>query len=266
MTPEEKAILMKEIPRYIRENCYYRNGFIKSNDLWLVGWVAEEFRDRKNAMRVLINNEYGLLGNLLNKLVRDPDSSVIRFMEQVDLDVILKAIKVAGVNVIPRNELHTDPYAMRLLIKHDVKYAEQINGQLLKDNDFLLSVVESCPEILQNVFARTLEDKGFVLSLVKKNYVCLKFLPNKYLSDYQMCLEAAKQEGFSIMYFDLSLRDKDELMLAAVSSCACSHTSYHCPFDFAINPCVLESTCLDWSSFPYVIDVLALQYFHLFWH
>ena len=88
MTPEEKKLLVQEIPRYIKENCYYTDGSIKYFDLWLVGWVAAEFQDRKNAMRVLINNEYGLLGNLLNKLARSPDASITRLMERSDLEVI----------------------------------------------------------------------------------------------------------------------------------------------------------------------------------
>ena len=218
MTPEEKKLLIQEIPRYIKENCYYTDGSIKYFDLWLVGWVAAEFHDRKNAMRVLINNEYGLLGNLLNKLARSPDASIIRLMERSDLEVILKAIRAGGNAVLQRNELDTDPYAMRLLVAHDVKYAKHVKGPLLNDKAFLLSVVGSYPEILQNVFSRTLTDEEFVFSLVKKNYACLKYLPNKYHSDYRMCLEAAKQEGFSLMYFDFSLRDKDDIVLAAVSS------------------------------------------------
>ena len=157
MTPEEKRLLIQEIPKYIKENCYYTDGSIKSNDLWLVGWVAAEFHDRKNAMRVLINNEYGLLGNLLNKLARNPDASITRLMERADLEVILKAIKAAGNAVLQRNELDTDPYAMRLLVDHDVKYAKHVNGALLNDKDFLLSVVGRYPEILQNVFSRILE-------------------------------------------------------------------------------------------------------------
>ena len=62
MTTDEKNLLRKEIMKYIKENCYYSDGYIKRYDLWLVGWVANEFNDRKNAMKVLINNEYGLLG------------------------------------------------------------------------------------------------------------------------------------------------------------------------------------------------------------
>ncbi|MBQ5656918.1 MAG: DUF4116 domain-containing protein [Bacteroidaceae bacterium] len=218
VTPEEKDLLIKEIPKYIQENCYDTDGSIKSNDLWLVGWVAAEFHDRKNAMRVLINNEYGLLGNLLNKLARHPDASITHLMERADLEVILKAIKTDGNAALQRNELDTDPYAMRLLVAHDVKYARHVNGPLLSDKDFLLSVVGRYPEILQNVSARVLSDEEFVLSLVKKNYACLKFLPRKYHSDYRMCLEAAKQEGFSLMYFDFSLREKDEIVLTAVSN------------------------------------------------
>ena len=107
MTPEEKKILVQEIPRYIKENCYYTDGSIKYFDLWPVGWVAAEFQDRKNAMRVLINNEYGLLGNLLNKLARSPDASITRLMERSDLEVILKAIRAGGNAVLQRNDLDT---------------------------------------------------------------------------------------------------------------------------------------------------------------
>ena len=97
MTPEEKRILLKEIPKYIKENCYYTDGSIKYYDLWLVGWVAAEFEDRRNAAKVLISNEYGLLGNLLYKLMRDPDESITRFIERTDLEIILKALKENGI-------------------------------------------------------------------------------------------------------------------------------------------------------------------------
>lgn len=218
MTTEEKRLLLQEIPQYIKENCYYSSGSIKYYDLWLVGWVAAEFQDRKNAMRVLINNEYGLLGNLLNKLARDPDASIEDLMERLDLEVMLKAIAEMNSSVIYRNELHTDPYAMRLLVKHDVKYAKHIANNLLADKAFLLSIVSYYPDILQKSLVDLSSDEAFAFSLVKKNHICLRFLPNKYRSDYRMCLEAAKQEGFAVMHFDFSIREDDGIILAAVSS------------------------------------------------
>lgn len=218
MTTEEKEILLKEIPKYIREHCYSDDGTIKPYDLWLVGWVAAEFINRKNAMRVLISNEYGLLGNLLNKLARTPDDSITRFIERTDLEILLKAIRGTGKSVIWRNELDSDPYAMRLLVGHNAKYAEEVDRALLGSEQFLLSVVGSCPEILQKAFGRVFKDEDFVFSLVKKNHACLKYLPRKFSQDYRLCLEAARQEGFSLMYFDLSIREADEIVLAAVSN------------------------------------------------
>jgi len=106
---------------------YYTDGSIKYCDLWLVGWVAAEFEDRKNAMKVLINNEYGLLGNLLNKLARNPDGFITRFIERTDLDVMLKAIKEGGDAVLWRNDFNKDPYAMRLLIEHDRKFEKHVS-------------------------------------------------------------------------------------------------------------------------------------------
>ena len=218
MTTEEKQILLKEIPKYIKENCYYTDGSIKYYDLWLVGWVAAEFEDRRNAMKVLINNEYGLLGNLLNKLARDPDDSIYRLIERTDLEVLLKALKDGGDPVLFRNDLDEDPYAMRLLIEHDKKYAKHLGADLLNSKTFLLSVVTFYPEILQKAFNKTFSDYDFVFSLIKKNCACLKYLPRVFHSDYKLCLEAVKQEGFSLMYIDFELRDAREIVLAAVSN------------------------------------------------
>ena len=218
MTSEEKKILLKEIPKYITENCYYTNGSIKCDDLWLVGWVAAEFLDRKNAMRVLISNEYGLLGNLLNKLARDPDASITRFIEATDLNVLLKAIKEGGKSVLWQNELDSDPYAMRLLIAHDKKYVSCMDNILLYSGSFLLSIIGCCPEILKTVPPCMLQDETFVFSLVKKNYSCMQYLPRRFRTEYRLCLEAARQEGFSLMYFDIGPRGAHEIVLAAVSN------------------------------------------------
>ena len=218
MTQEEKKILLREISRYVKERCYYADGSVKHYDLWLVGWVAAEFNDRRNAMKVLIRNEYGLLGNLLNKLAREPDASITRFMDHIDLEAILKAIEGAGSHAIWKNRLDKDPYSMRLLIEHDTAYAEHVSRDLLGSRPFLLSVARRCPEILQNARRTVFEDDAFAAALVRENYICLKYLPGRFYSDYLFCLEAARQEGFSLMYIDPAIRARDEIVLAAVSN------------------------------------------------
>ena len=218
MTPEEKRILIKEIPKYIREHCYYTDGSIRYYDLWLVGWVAAEFTDRKNAMRVLINNEYGLLGNLLNKLARTPDEAIQQLIDRTDLEIILKAIEAVGTSAIWRNELDSDPHAMRLLLSHDASYEKYVTPELLCSRSFLLSAAPGCPEIIRRVHPRTFEEKEFALALVKKNAKCLKYLPYRFHSDYQLSLEAVRTEGYSLMYIDPAISAQDEIVLAAVSN------------------------------------------------
>lgn len=219
MTAEEKQMLRREIPKYIKEHCYYTDGTIKCYDLWLVGWVAAEFINPKNAMKVLIKNEYGLLGNLLHKLARTPDASITRLIERTDLDILLKAIKAAGSQrVLSRNKLSSDLYAMRLLIKHDIAYAREVDHCVLGSKPLLLAVVECCPDMLQTVSPALFRDEKFTLSLIKKNYACMKYLPHKYCNDYRFCLEAARQDGYSMMYFFPEMREHDEIVLAAVSS------------------------------------------------
>ena len=82
---------------------------------------------------------------------------------------------------------------MRLLIQRDAKYAKQINADLLSSKSFLLSVIGGYPEILRDVFARMFQDEAFVLSLIKANYVCLKYLPQRFCCDYRLCFEAARE-------------------------------------------------------------------------
>ena len=220
MTTEERKILLQEISKYIKENCYYSDGTIKYYDLWLVGGVAEEFIDRKNAMRALINNEYGLLGNLLNKLAKTPDESISRFIERADSEILNEAIDRGGKAVLMRNNLYTDSYAMRLLLASDAKYIYDIPRVLLESKEFLFSVVDFCPEIAKkvSVFSSVLKDEKFILSLVKKNYMCLEYLPQNLCQDYRFCMEAVRQNGFSMMYFDVAIRENDEIVLAAVSN------------------------------------------------
>ena len=166
MTPEEKRILLKEIPKYIKENCYYTDGSIKYYDLWLVGWVAAEFEDRRNAAKVLISNEYGLLGNLLYKLMRDPDESITRFIERTDLEIILKALKENGDPVIWRNDLDDDPYAMRLLIEHSKQHAKYLGADLL--NDKALERTERWSEGEPLVNAGPDKDMKQILTMLQK--------------------------------------------------------------------------------------------------
>lgn len=220
MTDEEKKLLLKEIPKYIRENCFYSDGTIKSYDLWLVGWVANEFKNRKNAMKVLISNEYGLLGNLLYKLARMPDESITKFIEETDSDILIRAITAAGDcgRVMWKNNLNSDPYAMKLLLKHNVKLIEEISDALLKAPDFILSVVDFYPEIVEKAFTSAFKNEDVVLSMVKKNYTCFKYLPQKFHQNYLICSEVADNEGFSLMYFDNSIREHDEIVLKAVSN------------------------------------------------
>ena len=218
MTQKEKDILLQEIPKYIQRNCYYRDGSIKCNNLWLVGWAAAEFIKPKNAMKVLINNEYGLLGNLLYKLARHPDEAVTKRIEQEDLQILLKAIDAGGERILFTNELTTDPYAMRLLIRHQRDYKEYVSTELQQSKEFLVSVAEFCPDLIKDTFPKAFDDEAFVSDLIKANYTCLKHFPGSFSRDYQFCLKSVQQEGYALMYFDFELRDSDEIMLAAVSN------------------------------------------------
>lgn len=218
MTPDEKRILRQQIVKYSKENCYDSDGSVKCYDLWLVGWVAAELSDRKTAVKALISNEYGLLGNLLYKLAKTPDEAITRLIERTDLEIILKALRIAGDEVLWRNEFDDDPYAMRLLVEHNKKYAARIERALLGSKPFLLSVATRCPELLQKALPSMLRDEDFVFSMVKQNYACMKYLPCKFRSSYELCLEAVRQEGYSLMYLDQEIRQRDDIVLAAVSN------------------------------------------------
>lgn len=166
MSPADKQLFLREMRKYIRENNYYTDGTIKIDNLWLVGWVAAEFKDRKSSMKVLISNEYGLLGNLMYKHMQDPDASITSAMERMDQKLIIEAIAKSDSRVIHRNEFDIDPYAMRLLICHDRKYAKHLTPEVRNSKEFLSSIVTVYPEILTEVSSKIINDTAFALSLI----------------------------------------------------------------------------------------------------
>lgn len=218
MDLKEKKLLYKEIDRYIQDNNYYNDGTVKTSNIWLVGWIADELSDRKDAMRILINNEYGLLGNLLYKHVLNPDSSVTAYIEEADRKFIVKAIKNNPGKTIYQNKFDGDPYAIKLLIQYDKKYAKYMDAHLAARKSFVESIIVTYPEVLNLSPKKILDDEEFILSLVKKNHLCLQCLPKKYLSDYDICLEAVKREGYSLMWLDLNIKNHDEIVLEAVKN------------------------------------------------
>ena len=103
MSPEEKRLILREMKKYIKENNYYSDGTIKTDNLWLVGWVANEFKDRKSSLKAFLSNEYGLLGNLMYKHMRDSDPAVTHAMEEMDQNLIIEAISKSNPNIISKD-------------------------------------------------------------------------------------------------------------------------------------------------------------------
>ena len=154
---------------------------------------------------------------MLLSYAQAPDSAITRLIEKTDSEVLIKAVEGRRQTVIRKNHLHVNAYAMGLLLKHDKTYLEEVSAQLCRSEKFLLSVVDFSPEIVRRIPLDILNEE-LAFALIQKNYICLKELPPKFCKDYEMCRKIARENGFSLMYFDLSVRSRDEIVLEAVSN------------------------------------------------
>jgi hypothetical protein len=81
------------------------------------------------------------------------------------------------------------------LIKQDPSNYTFINEEFKKDKEIIKHAIKGDEEILQNKVPRSiLEERSFILELVKVNGLCWRFIPQEYKSDKEIQLEAISSE------------------------------------------------------------------------
>lgn len=211
MKPDDKELLKNEINKYIRKENYDRNG-VRSASIRLVSDVVTEFEDKRQGIRLLLNNSYGLLGNLLFKYVRDRDPEISMHIKNIEGRLINEAYEKYGEQFLKKiGSWHM----LKVLLKTNTGLIEHIDWVLV-DPDLAYEIAEYCPGIMKNVVARIRRDREFTRRIVNINPNCLEYAFWSYRADREIACEAVQKNPEAIRFTDVSLRSDRELIMETV--------------------------------------------------
>ena len=211
MKYEDKELLKAEIAKYIQRENYNKDG-VRSKSVRLISDVADEFRDKREGMRLLLNNTYGLLGNLLFKYVRDGDQEINDYMEELDEKLIWDAYEKFGEEFY--NWIGTWR-VMKVILRKEPQLVDKLEWFLV-DPYIAYEIAEYCPGIMKNVVPRIRKERDFTRNMIDINPKCLEHAFWCYKADREIVYEAMRKDPEVICFTDPSLRKDKELVEMAV--------------------------------------------------
>lgn len=216
MKLEDKERLFVELKKFYKDN--YSRGNLKSPKLNLGLRLIDEFDcDKKEALKSLLKNEHGLIGNLMYKYILSPDKDVLEFIMKNDKRIITSAIKEFRRKVIWENGLSNCLNEMLWIIDINEGYIDEIGYYLIDNNDFFYEIAKKHPHLLDKLKTRKIKDRDLLLKCIFANPECIKYLPQWVRKNKEMVLEAVKINGRLLLYTSTFFNDKD-IVYAAVKS------------------------------------------------
>lgn len=220
MNEIDRAMLLREIKRYARANNYNSRGTIAGPEIKLTYEAEYQLRNAKDAKRIVLNNEYGLLGNLLYKYIRsgESDKEVEELMLQCDERVTKDGYKKYGLGIVSGGKLACNRTAMSFLVQMDKYAINMIGPNLCDDADFLCEAAKYTEEVMAKASGRLLVDRDFVYRVVEANPLCYKYVIYRIKQDKDIALLAVKGHGMAIQWVDYVLRLDDDIVYAAIKN------------------------------------------------
>lgn len=217
MTEKDKRLLEEEMKRFSDSN--YNKGIIKSPDLKLIhpilfilGSVSQ-----KIALKMLINNEYGVLGTLLYKQIKYPEADLSELIERFDEKVIKDGYEKYGVKIINSCDFLSDDFSMKVLIGLDEKAIDKIPDFRRRDKVFLVEAAKINPKVMKIAAYKLTKDREFNLKMCKANSECLQYMSYQMRQDREIVYEAVRKDGNTIRWADYKWRCDREIVEIAVN-------------------------------------------------
>ncbi len=215
MNLEDKELLKQEIIKYVKQENYVGKR-LRSMDIKMISEVAGSFENKKRGIRLLVENEYGLLGNLMFKYMREPEDEIRELISELDEKLIKDAYRSFGSSFVTQGG-GRGSFCLRILLKEEPNLIRYVDW-LIKDRDLAYEVADFCPGIMEKMHPRFKRNDEFVRQMIKLNPVCLGLADRKYKADREIAYEAVMKKPDTIRYIDYTLRGDEELILYAVKS------------------------------------------------
>lgn len=215
MKSEDKELLKQELIKYNRKN--YSGNSVKTISIELISWLANDFKDRKHAVRLLVENEYGLLGNLLFKYMREPDEEIRELITELDTKLVKDAYRRFGELLITDGNGGSS-FCLKVLLKEHPKLVSILSlmqGYSIEEED-AYEIAPYCPQVIGVVSPSHKWERKFVKQMTRINPCCIEYADRKFKSDSEIARNCVLDNPEMIRCVDMVFREDRELIKRAV--------------------------------------------------
>ena len=193
MIEEVRKYLYQEIDKFELELPLIVNLFCLDDNEKLIGKMSliNMLWDEVLSKKILIKNDYGVLGNLLYKYKDLLDSEMLLYLFDKDVENLYLNDWRVPINLEE--------------IKLKLKYVDKPFNCLRVDYE-------------SNDFVDVSNNKKFLLEVVKIDGVALEYADDKLKSDKEIVMEAVINDGYSLQYADKKFIKDKEIVMNAVKS------------------------------------------------
>ena len=228
MSDEERDYLYKEIDKFniklplIINVCDYD----VDDDGFLIGKLSlvNMLWDKVLCKKVLIRNEYGIVGNLLYKYRDKLDNEVLLYLLDKDLDsfinfeyIDLDKYREEKKKMLDNND---KPFIVVDGIYCYFSYYDEGNYDSLSNNrQFIVAALDEGIDVFDKISDELKNDKELALKAVKQNGEALEYVSEELRNDKEVVMEAVKQNGEVFKYASEELMNDKDIILIFVNKC-----------------------------------------------
>ena len=225
-----KKELFKEITKYYETDYENNHNFLE---------FIRNLKHVSLTKKLLIKNEYGLIGNILYK--HRYNNNLYECIYKLECQKILELIKLENISIKYNNyqenfaiedydnnkilkyidnSILNDKNIMKEIIlevvKHDGNALEYAADELKIDKEIVLEAIKQTENALFYISQKLKQDEMFILEIVKVNKTTIKYLYKELYNNKSLVLDIIKQDGISLEMLPEKYKDDKEIVFEAV--------------------------------------------------
>ena len=210
-----KEVIIEELKKYyINTNPNKWINFFSFRNALINKLKTEE------GIKILISNEYGLLGNLIYE-IKD-NKKLIKELSKIEKEICEYYYYKYGVNHdtqnIPKVLSNNKELAFKLIYEDPDgrKWLKDFSPKIRNNKEYMLEAVKHDGYALQYASKTLQNDKEIVLEAIKEDHRALKCASDELKNNKEFILEAVKRNGFALKYVPKALQNDKEIVIEAI--------------------------------------------------
>lgn len=217
MSEDDVELLKKELDKYV-DDVYSGLDLYRVYNLNLCKDLIDFFsRDKKIALKVVIQNEFGLLGNLVYKYTLFGSSEIDKYVAELDRKIVQGFYNKIGENAVDVLGLSNSLEYMLMLIKTNPNIITKAGPFLRRNYKFYIGIGKINTAFLKIADLSYIRNKKEIISIIKEVPRAYIYLLDKYRADKDITQVAIDEDPTLIIYASYDIRDNKEIILKAVS-------------------------------------------------